>query len=127
MSKRETAMLAAWGPRPRPSMRLMSWKPVTKGALRGFATVELPIGLTLIDCPVLVGPNGAWAALPTKPVLDRDGKHAKPGGKGQYAPVVEWRDRELADRFSEAVVTVVREVHPDALGEAPIGQICLDI
>lgn len=26
-------------------MRLLSFKPLTKGALRGFATVELPIGL----------------------------------------------------------------------------------
>ena len=40
---------AAWGPPPaaaRPRMRLVAWKPLRKGSLRGFATVELqPIGL----------------------------------------------------------------------------------
>ena len=33
----------------RPRMRLVSWKPMAKGSLCGFATVELPIGLKLID------------------------------------------------------------------------------
>jgi hypothetical protein len=113
---------AAWGPRPgneaaeRPRLRLVSWKPASKGALRGFATVQLPIGLKLIDCPVLMGASGPWASLPSKPVLDRDGRHAKPGGKPQFATVLEWRSRELADRFSIAVVDLVRAAHPDALG-----------
>jgi hypothetical protein len=33
----------------RPRMRLVSWKPMAKASLCGFATVELPIGLKLID------------------------------------------------------------------------------
>jgi hypothetical protein len=119
MSKRETAMLAAWGSRPQPRTRLVAWKPVTKGALRGFATVELPIGLKLIDCPVLVGPNGAWATLPSKPVLDSDGKQLKPGGKAQYTAIMQWRDRDLTDRFSQAVVALVRKAHPEALDATP--------
>jgi CHC2 zinc finger len=68
----------AWGARsgrtaPRPRKRLVSWKPITKGSLRGFATVELPIGLKL-DCAVFVGINGAWARPPAKPQLDKDGR-----------------------------------------------------
>jgi hypothetical protein len=39
-----------------------------------FATVELPIGLKLIDCAVFVGTNGAWARPPAKPQLDKDGR-----------------------------------------------------
>jgi hypothetical protein len=70
---------AAWSPRPgttaqRPKMRLVSWKPIANGTLRGFATVELPIGLKLIDCAVFVGTNGAWARPPAKPQLDKDGR-----------------------------------------------------
>jgi hypothetical protein len=93
-------------------MRLISFKPLVKGSLRGFATVQLPIGLTIEDCPVLVGRNGAWAALPAKPVLDREGRQVKPDGKPQYIPVLKWRDRDLTDRFSAAVVDLIRSQHP---------------
>jgi hypothetical protein len=55
-------------------MRLVSWKPITQGSLRGFATVELPIGLKLIDCAVFVGTNGAWARPPAKPQLYNNGR-----------------------------------------------------
>ncbi len=98
-----------------PRMRLVSFKPLTKGALRGFATVQLPIGLTIEDCPVLVGTNGPWATLPGKPVIGRDGRQVNVGGKSQYAAILKWRDRELADRWSAAVVELVRQHHPDAL------------
>ena len=98
-------------------MRLIGFKPLVKGSLRGFATVQLPIGLTIEDCPVLVGRNGAWAALPAKPVLDREGRQVKPDGKPQYVAILKWRDRDLSDRFSAAVVDLVRQHHPDALDE----------
>jgi hypothetical protein len=112
---------AAWGPRPgttaqRPKMRLVSWKPIAKGTLRGFATVELPIGLKLIDCAVFIGTKGAWASLPAKPQLDKDSRQRiGADGKPSYSPAVEWRSRDLADRFSAAVVALVRAAHPDAL------------
>ena len=34
--------------------------------------------------------------------------------KPAFEPVAEWRDRETADRFSAAVVEMVRAAHPDA-------------
>src|ERR1700719_3213424 len=49
---------------------LVSRKSIAKGTLRGFATVELPIELKLVDCPIFVGPNGPRAPLPYNPVLD---------------------------------------------------------
>jgi hypothetical protein len=98
-------------------MRLVAWKPMAKGALRGFATVALPIELKLIDCPVLVGPNGPWASLPSKPVLDREGKQVRPSGKPQFPPVPEWRNRELNDRFSAAVIALIRAAPPYALND----------
>lgn len=101
----------------RPKMRLISFKPLVKGALRGFAGIELPIGLVIEDCPVLVGRDGAWATLPSKPVLDREGRQTKSGGKPQYAAILKWRDRALSDRFSQAVVELVRQHRAGALDE----------
>ena len=85
------AETAAWGARPRPRIRLVFWKPIFKGGsnLRGFVTIELPFGLKLIDCSIFVGPNGPWAALPSKPVLGCEGRQARASGKPQFAPVVE--------------------------------------
>jgi hypothetical protein len=111
-----------WGAKPetspiRPKMGRIFWKPLVKNSLRGFATVEWPIGLKLVDCPVCV-PNGkTWASLPSKPVLDREGKHAEVSRKKQYASILERRDRELANRFSDAVLNLVRAQHPEALDD----------
>ena len=66
----------------RPKMRLVLWKPIAKGSLRGFVTVELPIGLKLIDCAVFVATKGAWASLPAKPQLDKDNPRQRIGVDG---------------------------------------------
>jgi hypothetical protein len=101
-------------------MRLVSFKPLVKNSLRGFATVELPIGLKIADIAVNVTHGKPWAALPSKPVLDQDGRHKVDiNNKRQYVSVLEWRDRDLGNRFSDAVIDLVRAEHPDALGGAP--------
>jgi hypothetical protein len=112
---------AAWGSRAidRPRLRLVAYRRCVWGALRGFAVVELAIGLRLHDVAIFTGPNGPWAALPTKAQLDRE-RRQKLGadGKPAFAPVAEWRTRELADRFSAAVLQLVRQAYPDELDEA---------
>jgi hypothetical protein len=116
----DAATAAGYGARPAPrQLRLISWKPVSKGALRGFATIDLlSIGLRIYDVPVFAGSNGPWAALPSKPELDRDGRRKIDiNGKATYTPVLEWRTRELGDKFAAAVVSVVRQAHPDDLAE----------
>jgi hypothetical protein len=96
-------------------LRLISWRPQIKNNLRGFAAIELPIGLKISGVPVLVGKNGPFAMLPGAPQIDRDGRHKRDAnGKPAYTAILEWRDRDLADRFSAAVVELVRHEHPDA-------------
>ena len=100
-----------------PRMRLISWKPLVRGSLRGFATVELPIGLKIFDCPILTGPNGPRAfetANRQGPAEDRV------NGKAAFAPVCEWRDRSLSDGFSAAVVALARTEHPADLEEGEV-------
>jgi hypothetical protein len=93
------------GDRPPPNrVKLLGFRPFAKGALRGFARVELPSGLRISDIPVLISNGKGWASLPSTPVLDADGKHKVDiNNKRQHVPVLEWRDRDLAARFSDAV------------------------
>src|ERR1700730_6923558 len=111
---------AAWWPSPRtaprwPRMRLVSRKSIAKRNLRGFATIELPIGLKLVEGAVFVGTSGARASMPAKPQLDREGRLRIGGdGKPSCSPDVAPRGRDLDNRCSAAVVAMVRAAHPEA-------------
>jgi hypothetical protein len=99
---------------------LLSWRPMRKGALCGFAQVKLPL-MVIPDIPVLVSHGRRWAGVPGKAVVDAEGRHKLIDGKHAYVPAFTWRTREIADRFSRAVVEVVERHHPeafDAKGEA---------
>jgi hypothetical protein len=79
--------------------------------------------LKIHDVPVLVSKGKARAALPSKPQIAKEGRHKTDvNGKAAYVPVLEWKNRELTDRFSAAVVELVQREHPAALdggGGAP--------
>jgi hypothetical protein len=97
-------------------MRLMHWRALRHGKLFGFAAVELPIGLRINECPVLDGPEGVWASLPTRPELDRNGA-VRLGANNErlYQTVLEWRSRRLREAFSARVVALVRQAYPHDL------------
>ena len=129
MTARDAPIAAAWGGRPAakparstewPRTQLLDFREVRKGQLIGFARIQLPIGLTIHDVAVLAGRNGPFAALPTKAQINSDGHHKRDAnGKPVYIKILEWRTRELGDRFSAAVIALVRAVHPEAFaGEA---------
>jgi hypothetical protein len=117
-----TATAVGFGDRPPArEMKLVNWRRSAKGRLRGFATIQLPIWLKISDCPVFVSNGKARASPPSKPQIDADGHHYRDvNGKPAYTAMLAWRSRELADRFSEAVVRLVRESHPEALDELPL-------
>jgi hypothetical protein len=118
MTAPNVATAAGFGGRPAPRARLRGWNPVNHGALRGFARIELPYGLILDHVAVYFSNGHGWATLSQRPVLDREGRHVRPGGRGQYAAVAEWRNRELADEFSRRVIELVQQADPDALPPA---------
>ena len=93
-------------------MQIKDWRPVVKNTLRGFATIELPIGLVIHDVTVHIKNASAWASMPAKVQLDREGAIRTVEGKTQYSKVLEWRSREIGDRFSEAVVSALDADYP---------------
>jgi hypothetical protein len=98
-------------------MRLVNWRALRRGKLYGFADVELPIGLRINECPVLDGPEGVWASLPSRPELDRYGA-VRLGANNErvYQTMLEWRSRRLREAFSARVVALVRQAYPHDLG-----------
>jgi hypothetical protein len=102
-------------------MVLLDFRPFKKNSLRGFADVELTNKLTVFDCPVMCTNGRAWATLPSRPVLDRDGRHVEESGRRKYVPILSWPDRATADCWSAAVVELVRQRYPHAFddGGAP--------
>ena len=95
---------------------IRDWRPVRKGALLGFARVELPSGMILADCTVMTGERGPWVSPPSKPMIGRDGTALKDAdtGRVKYQPIIEFASREIRDRFSTAVVEALRDAHPEA-------------
>jgi hypothetical protein len=89
-------------------LRLADWRPLTRNSLRGFATIELPNGLTISDVSVHVSNGRAWASLPAKPQLNPDGTTRRSDdGKIIYTAFLKWGNRTLQDGFSAAVVQAV--------------------
>ncbi len=97
-------------------VQIRDWRPMRKGSLLGFAKIEMPSGLILVDVTILSGERGAWASPPSKPMIDRDGIALKDAnGKIRYSPVVEFASKQVRERFSAAVVDALRAAHPEAI------------
>jgi len=108
----------------KPMLRLRSWKRADKpgSSLVGFAGIELPFRgsvLKVDDLPVCVSHGKAWAAWPARPVVTKDGVVSKiPGtGKTRYVNILRWSDRDISQRFSDAVVALVRAHDPEAFAD----------
>ena len=95
------------------------FRPVAKpGVLRGWVTVTQPSGQRIHGCGVFCQDGRWWVSPPSKPRIGRDGTQAKDAaGKPVWDPVVTFATRAAADRWSEAVLTALRQSHPHALDE----------
>lgn len=97
-------------------LKILDWRPVRRGALRGFATIALPSGMILRDVPIFGAAAGSRAGAPAKPMIGRDGATMRDDdGKVRYSPIVEFTDRSAQDRFSRAVLDALAAAHPEAL------------
>lgn len=96
-------------------VRILDWREMRRGSLLGFAKIELPSGMVVHDVTILTGERGPWASPPSKPMVGRDGVVMKDGnGKVRYSPIVEFKSKEIRDRWSAAVIEAMREAHAEA-------------
>jgi hypothetical protein len=102
---------------PKPRLRVIAWRPLRKNTLLGFVSIELASGLQIIDCTVHRSSGRLWIGMPAKPQIDSEGRQKRDPntGKPSFTSVNQWRDRETSDRFSELVITLLRERYPDEL------------
>jgi hypothetical protein len=120
MIEKTIASDAVFGGRPeQPRMKLLEIKPFRKNSLRGFVSVELGIGLQVHGATLQVAAGRPWIGMPSRPMM-RDGQPiiSEATSKPAYQPILSWRTKALADAFSNAVVKLILEQHPDALDGA---------
>jgi hypothetical protein len=86
-----------------------AWKPFERNTLKGFADLHLrDARLKVCGCAVHEKNGKHWVQLPARPQLDANRELVKDRtGKVQYAKVMEFDSREVADRFSEAALRAI--------------------
>jgi hypothetical protein len=102
-----------------PHARIRRWRPYrnSAGTLCGYLDVQLPSGMIVNGCKLMVGPAGKfWIATPSEKAANKDGLPTLgPNGKQVWAQTVEFVDRAAADRFRDLVLDALRRTHPEAL------------
>lgn len=97
-----------------PLPKILAWVPVPRNTLLGFAKVEFPSGLIINDVTILAGARGPWAAPPNKVLTGRDGAIMRDeNGKVRYWPIIEFRDKETRNAWSDSIIEAMRAVHPE--------------
>lgn len=96
----------------RRALKLLGWEPIDKGgALLGRATVEFD-GLVISQVGIFAKDGSRWAQLPSEIQRDRDGAIIKDDrGKPKYKSPLKWRNRELQERFSGALIAAIEAKH----------------
>lgn len=101
------------------AIEVLEWRLVPRNTLLGFAKILVPEWHMTFDGVALHEKEGRrWAQLPSRPVLDAKRELVKDDGKIRYAPLIEFDDREISNRFSNAVCKAV-EFHIAAQAFAP--------
>ena len=105
------------------SFVIEEFRPVAKGALRGWITVMQPSGQRIHDCGLFVRDGRWWVSPPSKPHIGRDGAQLKdPSGKLRWDPVVSFGSRVAAERWASAVLAALRTSHPQVLDELAVAR-----
>ena len=91
------------------------WRALPRNSLLGFAKVRIvEADLTIRDIGIHRKGERFWAQLPARPQIVGGALVTNDNGKIQYATLLEFGRRAVADAFSRAVVDAVIRYAPDA-------------
>jgi hypothetical protein len=92
-----------------PGIAIIDFRPLERNTLRGFAAVKVNAwNLIIHDVAIHEKEGRRWASLPARPMLDSNRQlMLDDTGKPKYSRVLEFTEREVGDRFSQAVVAAV--------------------
>ena len=101
------------------SAKILRWQPFrnSAGTVLGFFDVELPSGMVINGCKLMIGPQGRhWIATPAVKAVDKDdnpivNRDAKPA----WNSFVDFASKEARNRFQAQVLDALRRQHPEAL------------
>jgi hypothetical protein len=110
----DVATAAGLGGKPRQQMVATNWRPREQNTLRGSFDLLEASGQKLHDCTLHEKGAARWIALPSRPVLDSDGKvRIGPDGKRLYVPSVSIPEPGDRERFALAAIDrLLGEVRP---------------
>lgn len=98
---------------------ILRWVERRTNTLRGFADVQMPSGMQILEVGIHASHGKAWASPPSKPQVGRDGVVLKDQetGKTKYAPIILFASKEQRDRWSSYVINAMMEAYPQALDQ----------
>lgn len=101
------------------STKIRRWQPFRNqaGTMLGYVDVQLPSGMIINGCKLMVGPNGKhWIATPSEKATNKDGSpKLNAAGKQVWVQTVDFVDSGARNRFCDLILEALRREHPDAL------------
>ena len=100
----------------RPAVICTAWKPFGRNTLQGFADLWLRAArLNVRGCAVHEKNGKRWIQLPARPQLDKDRNLIRDdSGKVQYAKILEFDHKDVADRFNAVALKAIEDFMPGA-------------
>jgi hypothetical protein len=103
-------------PPQRPKARLISWRPLHKNTLRGFAAVRFPSAIEVFKIGIHRAGERTRASPPGEPWLDASGAAIRDDrGKIKYTALIAFVSHGVRSRWGRAVIDALLEVYPHAL------------
>jgi hypothetical protein len=92
-------------------LRLLEYTPEAHGFMAGFAKANVS-GLIIDRITVFAKDGRRWCQLPAEPVRNAAGEYLyDSSGKKRYMSRLSWADRDLQQRWSDALIALIDDRH----------------